>query len=124
MELDAAGSKLFEQQRELFSALMGPGVSGHSSLDNLYPVFRRDYPFGFLAVHEFLVGRDRGTSNLQYEGLWTTAQTCAAWWPVARAAVLADRPLVIHLSSAMELENDHGPAVIYRSGLALCAPNA
>src|SRR5262245_49188663 len=121
VELDQAGISLFEQQRQLFSSLMGPGPPGHSSLDTLKPVFARDYPFGFLAVHEFLWRCCQEKTSLPYEGLWRSAHNCAAWWPFTRAAVLADRPLVVHFNSEGKLHNPEGPAIIYRSGLELYA---
>ncbi len=121
LELDTAGRNLILQQRALLSAHMGAGPPGHSSLDSIYPVFARDYPFGFLAQHEFLFRTCGDKRSAQYAGLWMTAHHCAAWWPFTNAAILADRPRELHLDAEGRLHNLKGPAIVYRSGLALHA---
>jgi hypothetical protein len=118
-ELDRASRVFLEQQRELFSAYMGPGVPGHTSLDTLSPVFARHYPFGFLFQHEALIRLRREPASAPYAGLCATAHSCCAWWAFSNAAILADRPLELHLDAHGNLHHPSGPAIVYRSGLAL-----
>ena len=120
-EIDQSARNFREQQRRLFSCHMGPGSPGHSSLDILSPVFDRDYPFGFLAKHDFLSKVFREQASLAYAGLCITAHNCSAWWPFANAAILADRPRELHMDGEGRLHNIGGPAIIYRSGLELHA---
>jgi hypothetical protein len=120
-DIDRAARTLREQQRELLAAYMGPGRRGHSSLDILCPVFERDYPFGFLARHDFLARVFRQKASLAYAGLCATAHNCSAWWAFTNAAILADRPREIHLNGEGRLHRISGPAIVYRSGLELHA---
>jgi hypothetical protein len=120
-EIDAAAANLREQQRKLLKCYMGPGIPGHSSLDSLFPVFARDYPLGFLAMHEFLFRICRVKASVPYTGLCLTAHNCSAWWPFANAAILADHPRELHLDAQGKLHNLVGPAIVYRSGLGLHA---
>jgi hypothetical protein len=75
-ELNRLGRSLVERQRALLAAYMGPGRPGHSSLDGIYPVFTRDYPFGFLALQQFLYEYRREITSGAYKGLWTSALNC------------------------------------------------
>ncbi len=120
-ELDQSWRRFFEQQHYLLSCYLGPGVPGHPGLELLSPLFARDYPFGFLAMHEFFFRCCGLRTSAAYEGLCITAHSCAAWWPFADAALLADRPRIVHFDSEGKLHNPDGPAIVYRSGLALCA---
>jgi hypothetical protein len=120
-ELDQAACNFRQQQRKLFAGHMGPGPSGHSSLDSLYSVFGNDYPFGFLAVHDFLFRHCREKASAAYAGLCATAHNCSAWWAFANAAILADRPRELNFDREGVLHNADGPAIVYRSGLELHA---
>jgi hypothetical protein len=97
-------------------------VSGDKPSSQLvFPLFERDYSFGFLARHEFLSKTCGVRSSLKYAGLSKTAHNCSAWWAFTNAAILAERPCELHLDGAGRLHNTDGPAIKYRSDLQLYA---
>ncbi len=120
-ELNRAAWNFRQQQCELFAGHMGPGPSGHSSLNFIFSVFGNDYPFGFLAVQDFLLTVCHEKASAAYAGLCATAHNCSAWWAFANAAILADRPRELNFDREGVLHNADGPAIVYRSGLALHA---
>ena len=47
---------------------------------------------------------------------WQIADAASVWWPFQTGAILAERPLELHVDENGFLHRDDGPAVVYRDG--------
>ncbi|MFE0738012.1 DUF6745 domain-containing protein [Streptomyces sp. NPDC058855] len=54
-------------------------------------------------------------------GLAAVARHAGWWWPYARVAVVAERPVALHRDEAGRLDRGDGPALAYPDGFALHA---
>src|ERR1039458_1931081 len=98
----------------------GPGIPGHPGIGSL-PRIYQDYRLDLLFRHDCLLSILGERDSARYNGLRLTVEHCGPWWAFANAAVLCDRPRVVHRDSEARIHNEDGPAVIFGNGVELFA---
>lgn len=119
-DIQRAGDAYYAEMRGSAERIAGPGIPGHAGIGYV-PTVYDSYRLGQLFRHDCLLSIFGERAGARYTGLRLTAEHCGPWWAFANAAILCDRPQIVHRDESGRLHCDNGPAVMFRNGVGLFA---
>ncbi len=109
-----------QELQNIVERAAGEGSPGHRGI-GWVPTVYYHYRLDQLFRHDCLLHILGERESARYNGLRLTMEHCGPWWAYAKAAILCDRPLVMHRDNEGRLHNEKGPALVFRNGVELFA---
>ena len=101
--------------------LTGTKVAGAQVWAQVYRAVWGQHDAGWLSFYAYFADVLGLASAQRLRGLNEVAQAAGWWWPFSGAAILTERPTVIHRDTEGRLHSDTGPALIYPDGWGIWA---
>ena len=117
---DQVGDQVWDQVRAQVWAQVGAQV-GAQVWAQVYRAVWGQHDAGWLSFYAYFADVLGLASAQRLRGLNEVAQAAGWWWPFSGAAILTERPTVIHRDTEGRLHSDTGPALIYPDGWGIWA---
>ena len=114
------GDQVWDQVRAQVWAQVGAQV-GAQVWAQVYRAVWGQHDAGWLSFYAYFADVLGLASAQRLRGLNEVAQAAGWWWPFSGAAILTERPTVIHRDTEGRLHSDTGPALIYPDGWGIWA---